>query len=76
MNTKMKLRVSATVIVICSLFIASRVQAIRDGPSKDTASPNSQMINPRPGPEADPYLRHCPGCYDFENESAPIDTLP
>jgi len=76
MNHKMKLLVSAVVIVISSLYIAPQVLAVLNSSNTTVTDPHTQMINPRPGPEADPTLRHCPGCYDYDAEVAPIDTLP
>lgn len=76
MNTKIKLLVSTIVITSCTLFIAPQVQASLSGLVKNMTFPGSQMINQRPGPEADPYLRHCPSCYDFETELPPGIDLP
>ena len=76
MNNKIKLLVASVVIAICTLFIVPQVQAILNGSTKADAASRGQEINPRPGPEADPTLRHCPGCYDYDTATEPFETLP
>ena len=75
MNHKFKLLVSV-VVFICTAVIAPQIQAVLSSSSKVDSAPNSQMINPRPGPEADPTLRHCPGCYDYDTATQPFEALP
>ena len=76
MNIKVKLLVATIVTIICTLFIAPQAQAILNGPVNSMTSLRRQMIRPQSGPEADPYLRHCPGCYDFENELPTGNAIP
>jgi hypothetical protein len=59
------------VIVMLSLALVTQAQAFSDGMWRTLSVLNAAPQPTAPGPEADPYLRHAPGGYDYELELPP-----
>lgn len=59
------------VIVMLSLALATQAQAFSEGMWQTLSVLNGAPQSTPPGPEADPYLRHAPGGYDYELELPP-----
>ena len=74
MNKKFQLLAAS--IVIGSILIATQAWANLDHTDKTVMPSNTVSVNVPPGPEADPYLRHHPASYDFENELPPNELAP
>lgn len=55
------------------IVIVSQAQAIVGHIQQTWTAPSVELQRMRPGPEADPHLRHNPGGYDYELEAPPID---
>jgi hypothetical protein len=76
MNKKIQTFTILFLITICLAVIVIQIQANlghADSLSIGLAESGPKSVNAHPGPEADLYLRHCPDCYDFENELPPLD---
>lgn len=59
------------VIVMLSLALVTQAQAFSDSMWRTLSVLNGVPQPTPPGPEADPYLRHAPGGYDYELELPP-----
>ena len=74
MNKKFQLL--AATIILGSILIVTQAQAVPNRADINITQTSKVALNIPPGPEADPYLRHHPNGYDFENELPPNDFLP
>lgn len=60
----------AVFLVVLGIVVVMQAQAMAEYVQHTWASIAGPIATPR-GPEADPYLRHVPGGYDYELEPPP-----
>ena len=62
-------------LIVMGIVLVMRAQAVADYVQHTWESIAGPVTTPS-GPEADPYLRHAPGGYDYELEPPPEEILP
>ncbi len=63
--------VALIVIVVLGFALATQVRAFTSDIGRSLATIAGAAQPTPPGPEADPYMRHAPGEYDYERELPP-----
>ncbi len=63
--------VTLIVILVLGVAVATQVRAFTSDIGRSLAMMTGAAQPTPPGPEADPYMRHAPGGYDYELELPP-----
>ncbi len=63
--------VALIVIIVLGVAVATQVRAFTSDMGRTLTMISGAAQPTPPGPEADPFMRHAPGGYDYERELPP-----